>query len=147
MLIRLLSIYLIIFSMQVFANEEALQPTIKPPFTTDVSITGKYYFADKNLIRDAYITTPINGKFYFKIFAAQTPTHAAFTVQYYNSVDGVATFNEQGIGVFSSPYKNCNLHFFFKPPTLLIEQDKNCGMPADFGLEARGIYTQLEEFK
>lgn len=146
MLIRLLSIYLMAFSVLALADEDTSQSNFPPPYTTDTTITGQYYYAYEHFIKDIYITTPINGKFYFKIFSAQTPTHAAMTVQYYNEVDGVATFNPQGVGVYSSPHKNCNLYFFFKPPKLVIEQEKTCGMPAEFGIEARGVYTQLEFF-
>lgn len=145
MLKPLLTLLLVSFSAVIFAEQESEQ-MLQPPFITDQTVTGEYYFAYEHLIRDAYITTPINGKFYFKIFAGQTPTHGAMTVQYFNEVDGVATFDAKGVGVYHSPHKNCDLYFFFKPPKLVIEQEKNCGMPPEFGMEARGTYTQLELF-
>lgn len=122
------------------------EEAMTPPFVTNASITGDYYFAHENFIRDVYITTPINGKFYFRVFAAQTPIKNGMTIQYYNDVDGVATFTQKGMGVFRSPHGNCNLYFFFKPPKLIIQQELDCGMASELGLEPRGGYKQIESF-
>lgn len=117
-----------------------------PPYQIDAEITGSYYLAKKHIIRDVFITTPINNKFYFKVFTAQTPVQGAMSVQYYNEIDGVATFNKHGVGVFISPRGNCELLFFFKLPKLVIQQEKDCGMSPDFDIIAGGIYTQIENF-
>lgn len=125
---------------------EQPEEAMTAPFVTNASITGEYYFAHENFIRDVYVTTPINGKFYFKVFAGQTPVKEGMTIQYYNDVDGVATFTSKGMGVYKSPFNNCNLYFFFKPPRLVIEQEQDCGMAAELGLEPRGSYKQIEKF-
>ena len=119
---------------------------MRPPYQTDAEVTGTYYLAKNHLIRDVYITTPINNKFYFKVFAAQMPVQGAMSVQYYNEIDGVAAFNKHGVGVFTSNTGNCDLLFFFKPPRLVIQQEKDCGMSPDFDIMAGGIYTQTENF-
>lgn len=126
--------------------EQEPEEELTPPFITNASITGSYYYAYENYIRDVYVTTPVNGKFYFKVFVAQTPIEKGLTVQYYNDIDGVATFNTKGVGVYHSPLKNCNLYFFFKPPRLMIEQEHDCGMSVEFGFEPRGNYKQIESF-
>lgn len=120
----------------------------KPPIVplTNQSIAGQYYFSHERYIRDAYITTPINGKFYFHFFIAQTPSYGAMVVQYYNEIDGVASFDKNGVAHFTSPYKNCQLTFLFQSVNLLVDQAGSCGMSADIGMEIRGIYTQLEAF-
>lgn len=132
------------------SNEEKVEKVekveMRPPYQTDVEVTGTYYLAKNHIIRDVYITTPINNKFYFKVFAAQTPVQGAMSVQYYNEIDGVATFNKHGVGVFTSKTGNCDLLFFFKPPILAIQQEKDCGMSPDFDIIAGGIYTQTENF-
>lgn len=129
-------------------NKPELEPeeVMTAPFVTNASITGDYYFAHENFIRDVYVTTPLNGKFYFRVFVAQTPIKNGMTIQYYNDVDGVATFTTKGMGVYRSPFKNCNLYFFFKPPRLIIQQEHDCGMSSDLGFEPRGSYKQIESF-
>ncbi len=127
-------------------SEPEPQEIMTAPFVTNASITGDYYFAHENFIRDVYVTTPINGKFYFRVFVAQTPIKNGMTIQYYNDVDGVASFTSKGMGVYHSPFKNCNLYFFFKPPRLIIQQEHDCGMSSDLGFEPRGSYKQIESF-
>lgn len=129
-----------------YTEEKEEKIDMRPPYQTDMEITGTYYLAKRHLIRDVYITSPINNKFYFKVFAAQTPVKGAMSVQYYNEIDGVATFNKHGVGVFVSPQGNCELLFFFKPPRLVIQQEKDCGMSPDFDIIAGGVYTQTENF-
>lgn len=143
---RLILTFLIVFSAISWADDDQVTTdTPQKGYLTDKVITGEYYLAKDYHIRDIYVTTPVNGSFYFKIFIAQVPTKAKMTVQFYNEIEGVATFNKD-IAYWLSPQRNCLLSFFFSTPKLVVEQRGSCEMSSEFGFEASGVYTQLEPF-
>lgn len=145
MVIRFL-LFVLTTSSPLLMAEQLVTPQTPAQPLTNQAITGRYYYTHEKTIKDVYITTPINGKFYFRFFMAQTPNYGKMVVQYYNEIDGVATFDQQGVAHYQSPFKNCELSFLFRSVNLLVDQRGDCGMSAELGMEARGIYNQLEAF-
>lgn len=145
MAIRFLLFVLTICSPPLMA-EQLVTPKSPAQPLTNQAITGRYYYSHEKSIKDVYITTPINGKFYFRFFMGQTPSYGKMVVQYYNEIDGVATFDQEGVAHYQSPYRNCELRFLFRSIHLLVDQRGDCGMSAELGMEARGTYNQLEAF-
>lgn len=132
----------------VMAQNNPIEPetTTQQTYLTDSSITGNYYLAINELVRDVRIDTPVKGKFYFHFFIAQTPIEGKMSVLAYSELDGVATFNQNKTATYVSPDNKCALTFYFRSMQLFVEQAGSCDMPRELGYETTGNYNQLESF-